>query len=299
MTLTCASFATLGNLTTISGGTLLAPNGISLGSGCAISGSGAVTAAIAAGYGATINATGNLTLGDSTSYDGFVSDGRLYTHGYTVTLNSKNAANNSNAAVLGSLTQIDGGGLVAPNGILLGNGNNSGQYGQRRHCRRRQLCAVLNLGNVQGPSSASSDWLTFNIPFNGVSGQTSGRIAFASGYSTGSSPAVETQFGCAELGGAATEFAIGGSSAGNNGSSYGQLNVVTNPSDINDQGNLTILPGTWIKIVDSSGFLPTPGESFTVLTWTGTRSGTASLSVDPAFLGPRHSAYSAVEFQTA
>ena len=101
-------------LTSLGGGTLAAPNGVSIGVGCNLVGSGAVNGKIAAGYGSTINATGNLTLGDSTSPVGFVSNGELYTNANTVTLNSINAANNQNAVVLGSLTQIDGGSLVAP-----------------------------------------------------------------------------------------------------------------------------------------------------------------------------------------
>ena len=120
VTLNSAGFANLGVLTTLGGGTLTAPNGVSIGTGCNLVGSGAVNGKIAAGYGSTINATGNLTLGDSTSPVGFVSNGELYTNANTVTLNSFNAANNQNAVVLGSLTQVDGGSLVAPNGILLG-----------------------------------------------------------------------------------------------------------------------------------------------------------------------------------
>ena len=63
LTLNSLGFANLGVLTTISGGTLTAPNGISLGVGCNLSGSGVVNGKIAAGYGSTIYATGNLTLG--------------------------------------------------------------------------------------------------------------------------------------------------------------------------------------------------------------------------------------------
>ena len=136
VTLNSAGFANLGVLTTLGGGTLIAPNGVSIGVGCNLVGSGVINGKIAAGYGSTINATGNLTLGDLTSPVGFASDGELYTNANTVTLNSFNAANNQNAVVLGSLTQLDGGSLIAPNGILLANGNNlvttdAGGIGQR------------------------------------------------------------------------------------------------------------------------------------------------------------------------
>ena len=54
VTLNSAGFANLGVLTTLSGGTLAAPNGVSIGVGCNLVGSGAVNGKIAAGYGSTI-----------------------------------------------------------------------------------------------------------------------------------------------------------------------------------------------------------------------------------------------------
>ena len=283
VTLNSAGFANLGILTTLSGGTLAAPNGVSIGVGCNLVGSGVVNAKIAASYGSTINATGNLTLGDSTSPVGFVSDGELYTNANTVTLNSFNAANNQNAVVLGSLTEIDGGGLVAPNGILLENGNNLVATDAGGSVSGGSASRFLNRGNVQGPSSASSNWLIFNMLFKGSTGQTSGRIGFLGGFATGDSPGVNTQYGATELGGSGTEFDIGGTTPGSSDNNYGQLNIVTNPSDLNDHGDLILSPGTSFKIVDWNGFVPAPGETFTVLTWDGTLSGTASLVVDPAF----------------
>ena len=283
VTLNSAGFANLGVLTTLGGGTLAAPSGVTIPLGGNLVGSGAVNGKIAAGYGSTINATGNLSLGDSTSPVGFVSSGELYTNANTITLNSFNAANNQNAVVLGSLTEIDGGNLIAPNGILLANGNNlvttdaggtvSGGSGSR----------FLNRGNVQGPSSASSNWLIFNMLFKGSTGQTSGRIGFLGGFATGDSPGVNSQYGATELGGSGTEFDIGGTTPGSSDNSYGQLNILTDPSDPNNHGDLVLSPGTSFNIVDWNGFVPSPGESFTVLTWSGALSGSASLAVDPAF----------------
>ena len=283
VTLNSAAFANLGVLTTLDGGTLAAPNGMSLGVGCNLVGSGAVNGKIAAGYGSTINATGNLTLGDSSSPVGFVSDGELYTNANTVTLNSFNAANNQNAVVLGSLTELDGGSLIAPNGILLENGDNLVTTDAGGTISGGSASRFLNRGNVQGPSSASSNWLIFNLLFKGSTGQTSGRIGFLGGFATGDSPGVNTQYGSTELGGTGTEFDIGGTTPGNSDNNYGQLNILTDPHDLNDQGNLVLSPSTTFKIVDWNRFVPTPGESFTVLTWAGTLSGTASLAIDPAF----------------
>ncbi|MGA2254062.1 MAG: autotransporter-associated beta strand repeat-containing protein, partial [Thermoguttaceae bacterium] len=123
VTLNSTGSANLGVLTTLGGGTLSAPNGVTVPPSGNFIGFGAVNGKLAAGYGSTISATGNLTLGDPTSPVGFVSGGQLYTNANTVTLNSSNGGDNQNAVVLGSLTQIDGGSLVAPNGILLNSGN--------------------------------------------------------------------------------------------------------------------------------------------------------------------------------
>jgi autotransporter-associated beta strand protein len=283
VTLNSAGFANLGVLTTLGGGTLAAPNGVSLGVGCNLVGWGSINGKIAAGYGSTINATGILTLGDSTSPVGFVSNGELYTNANTVTILSNNAANNKNAVVLGSLTEIDGGNLVAPNGILLNSGNNLITTDAGGTVSGGTASRFLNRGNVQGPSSASSNYLIFNMLFKGSTGQTSGRIGFLGGFATGDSPGVNTQYGATLLGGTGTEFDIGGPTPGNTDNNYGQLNIVTNPIDLNNHGDLTLLQGTSFKIIDVNGFVPTPGETFTVLTWDGTLSGTASLAVDPAF----------------
>ena len=283
VTLNSAGFANLGVLTKLGGGTLAAPNGVSLGVGDNLVGSGAVNGKIAAGYGSTINATGNLTLGDATSPVGFVSNGELYTNAYTVTLLSNNAANNKNAVVLGSLTQIDGGNLAAPNGIVLDSGNNLVTTNAGGTVSGGTASRFLNLGNVQGPSSTSSNWLTFNMLFKGGTGQTSGRIAFLGGFATGDSPGINYQYGATELGGNGTEFDIGGTTPGNSDNNYGQLNILTDPNDPNNHGDLILSRGASFNIVDWDGFVPTPGETFTVLTWDGTLSGTASLAVDPAF----------------
>ena len=283
VTLNRAGFANLGVLTTINGGTLAAPNGVTIPLGGNLVGSGVVNGKIAAGYGSTINATGNLTLGDSTSPVGFVSNGELYTNANTVTLNSSNAANNKNAVVLGSLTQIDGGSLVAPNGIVLDTGNNLVTTSAGGTVSGGSASRFLNNGNVQGPSASSGNWLTFNLLFKGGTGQTSGQIAFSDGFATGDCPGVNSQAGNTKLGGAGTEFDIGGTTPGDSDNDYGQLNILGDPSDLSDRGDLILSPSTSLNILDWNGFVPIPGETFTVLTWDGTLSGSASLAVDPAF----------------
>jgi hypothetical protein len=117
--------------------------------------------------------------------------------------------------------------------------------------------------------------------------------------SNSAGPAVQTQYGATQIAGAGTQFDIGGTAPGNSDNSYGQLNILTSPANPNNgggpnllsgtnlnnanNGDLVLLPGTSFNIVDWNGFVPTPGQTFTVLTWDGTLSGTASLTIDPAF----------------
>ena len=123
LTLKSQSFATIGVLTSIGGGKLAAANGVYLQGGGTISGQGSVDGAVAAATGSTISAAGNLALGDSNRYDGFVSDGLLHVNSHTVTLNDRNEA------VLGALTTLAGGTLGAPNGLLLREGDNITGFG--------------------------------------------------------------------------------------------------------------------------------------------------------------------------
>jgi hypothetical protein len=115
-------FASLGPLTTVTGGTLSADNGIVIGPGSSVFGFGSVDAKISSGFGSTIEASGDMALGDANSYDGFYSDGSLVSGAHTVTINDRNQA------VLGSLTEmgtdIADGTLVADNGLLVEFGKN-------------------------------------------------------------------------------------------------------------------------------------------------------------------------------
>ena len=118
MTLHSSGLAGLGIQTTLAGGTLAAPNGVAIGVGDNLVGSGTVDAKVAAGFGSTIAASGDLVLGDADSYSGFTSDGELYVNGNTVTIHDKNQV------VLGALTEITGGTLAAANGLLVEFGKN-------------------------------------------------------------------------------------------------------------------------------------------------------------------------------
>ena len=273
MTLNSAQYAGLGTLTTISGGTLNAPNGIYVGGACSIVGSGTINGKLSAGYGSTISAAGNLNLGDPTKTNGFFSDGELYTNGYTVTVSSSNAAGNINAVVLGSLTNIEGGRLNAPSGIALTTGKSvtSASGGTVSISGGPTTSQFLNQGNVQGPASSTSNVLWFDMSFRGSTGATSGNLGFLRGFHTGNSPGVNITQGNVWLGGT-SEIDIGGSTPGNGDAFYGQLGAT---------GNMAFLDGSVLDIEHWNDFVPAMEEDFTVLTWGGTLTGEPTLSIDP------------------
>ena len=107
---------------TLDSGTFAAPNGVLVPPAYNLPASGTVTGRVSAAFGSTIDATGDLVLGDANAYDGFFSDGSLITGVHTVTINDRNQA------VLGSMTQLGDGGsggtLVADNGLAVELGKN-------------------------------------------------------------------------------------------------------------------------------------------------------------------------------
>jgi len=146
VTLDSKGFASLGNMTVLDGGTLVAANGVVIGPGKSLSGSGSVNAQVSAAFGSTIDATGNLVLGDANAYDGFFSDGSLLTGAHTVTIKDRNEA------VLGSLTQlgdgVDGGALTA------GNASPSDTYAHFLLEQGKNMVGRGSVNRSSGPPSA-------------------------------------------------------------------------------------------------------------------------------------------------
>ena len=242
VTLNSAGFANLGVLTTLGGGTLVAPNGVTVPLGGNLVGSGAVSGKIAAGYGSTINATGNLTLGDSTSPAGFTSNGELYTGANTVTLRSMNQA------VLGSLTQIGSGSnsgtLVAANGIVLDYGNNLVGQGTVSTSNTLAAASIIN-GNVDGTGSG----LNFTGYIKGA-GTFSGSVTFSGSYSLGNSPALVLLNNAAFGPSSSLIMGLAGTTPG---SGYDQLDI----------SSMAMLNGT-LDVTALNGFSPSAGESFQI-----------------------------------
>ncbi|PQO25742.1 hypothetical protein C5Y96_23315 [Blastopirellula marina] len=176
--------APLGTLTTIAGGTLVAPSGTDNelwlnNSGDKLTGYGTVSGGLFVDNGASvefrgtignghvwgpgsITATGSLTLGDASDLSGFWSWGNLDVGSHTVTIRD------GNDAILGVLTEIDGGTLYAPTGAdnhlwlndpgdqLTGNGTISGGLFVDTGAMV-DFTGTIGNGHVWGPGTISAN----------------------------------------------------------------------------------------------------------------------------------------------
>jgi hypothetical protein len=247
-----ASFAALGPLTTLHGGTLQAANGVVLGAGDNLVGTGAADCRIAAGLGSTIAASGDLELGDSSALNGFASSGNLAIGAHTVTIHD------ANQGVLGSLTTLNGGQLAAPNGILLRQGDNISGNGL--------ISADLTSGGYVFGDPAG---LELSGYVNGP-GQFDGSVTFTGTYDPGSSPTIayheDSTFGDSstlliELGGLVS------------GSQHDKI-VADSLS----------LDGTLLVSL-INGFVPQLGDSFDILDFNAIASGTSATVSLPELTG--------------
>jgi fibronectin-binding autotransporter adhesin len=236
--------AYVNGLSTLTGGTIRAANGISLGAGANILGAGVISGRVSAVYGSRIEADGGkLTAGDLSSYAGFNSDGELYTNANEVELLDRNLV------VLGSLTQLGdgsaGGTLRAANGMLLEQGKNlTGRgtvYGN-----------FVNQGDVYGDGSVPLSKIVFAAGST-VSGIGSfENVVFDGTYSPGNSPAI-TNLSNGEFSAASSLLIeLGGTQPG------------TQYDRVVDSGVLTLLGGT-LNVALYNGFVPSYGNSFEIL----------------------------------
>jgi autotransporter-associated beta strand protein len=271
--LTTASGATLelkskglayvNGLSTLTGGTIRAANGISLGAGANVVGTGVISGFVSAAYGSRAEADGGkLTVGDSSSYVGFASAGLLYTNANEVELLDRNLA------VLGALTQLgDGsaaGTLRAANGMLL-------EQGKNLVGRGTVYGTFVNQGDVYGDGSAAGQQIIFAAGST-VSGIGSfENVVFDGTYSPGNSPAITNltngQFSSAS----SLLIELGGTQPG------------TQYDRVVDSGVLTLLGGT-LDVVLYNGFVPSFGDRFEILQY-GQLSGDFGTVSYPALSG--------------
>jgi T5SS/PEP-CTERM-associated repeat protein len=252
-----ANKAVLGAVTEVgtseTDGVLDVPNGIQLNSGKAISGRGAVNASVEQASGSVIVTTGNLTLGDATSFAGFSSSGELQVNSHTVTLNDRDKA------ILGSLTEIGSGGisgtLTASNGALL----EEGKVLVGQGTVNTENDEFRTLGLVQGDGAG----ITFNDEVTG-NGNFGGTVTFNGGYTPGGTPTLieleDVTFGIANT----LTINIGGV---DKGTQYVAL-------DISGTANLGGTLSASLVNLGSGTFVPTAGDSFEIITAAGGINGT-------------------------
>jgi len=272
VTLNSRGFANLGSLTQISGGTLSAPNGISLGVGCNISGSGVINAKISAGYGSIIEATGNLTLGNSASPVGFTSNGELYTNANTVVIND------ANEVVLGSMTTIGNG--TSGGTLTAGTANPTDtqahfllEDGKNLEGRGTVNGNFKNQGHFKGDGPGHGQQLVFSSPWK-VSGQGTFENMLVEGtFSPGNSPAIVESKNLAFSG--TVQIELGGKTPGIGSGHYDQ---------INDLASVMLSGSPVLSILPWEEFVPQFGDTFDIMTWDSGLSGTfATVEVDPWF----------------
>ncbi|MDZ4817960.1 MAG: autotransporter-associated beta strand repeat-containing protein, partial [Planctomycetota bacterium] len=256
VTLNSRGYASLGVVTDLNGGVLQATNGILLGAGSNLSGSGAVNAKLAAGFGSIVNATGSLALGKATDVSGFFSDGELYTNEHTVTIHDKNEA------VLGSLTQLGngstGGRLVAGTASVTDSYPHFLVEAGKNVVGRGEIAGHFkNQGHVIGDGDTLSERIVFESDWTVSGSGTFANTLVLGTFAPGNSPTISN--GKNQGFGGAVQIEIGGLTPGNSNNNHDQ---------INDSGTILVLPGTTLTIDPWNNFLPEFGNQFTVMSWT-------------------------------
>jgi hypothetical protein len=263
VTLNSAGYARLGVLTTLAGGTINAPNGVTLPGGSNLQGTGQIATRVTGERGAVIEAGGSLSVGDNSSPAGYNFDGELRVKQNTVTLNS------SAVAGLGNLTTMGFGGVFgtinATNGYVVDFDEAVTGYGTINSTNTLAKHATIN-GAVQGTDA------TFRITLSGyIKGTgTFNNVTFTGTYSPGLSPTIVSA-GNLELSSTNTLIMeLGGTTPG------------TGHDQIQASGSLTL--GGTLDVDLINGFTPTAGQSFNLFDWTD-MTGTFSSLVLPPLAG--------------
>ena len=240
-------YARLGVVTSLSGGTINASNGVTFGSGANFVGHGTVNARVAAELGSVIAATGAPALGSATSPAGYVSNGELRTGNSVVTLNSSAQATLGNLTVLGS--GASPGTLNATNGVVVDFGHSITGFGTINSTNTLAKRTIIN-GVAQGNSAAQQ--LTFTGYVKGVG--TFDNVTFAGTFDPGLSPTLLSVGSLAFSSTSTLIMELGGLVRG---STYDAIVA---------SGQLT-LDGT-LQVVPINGFTPAVGNSFDIFDWT-------------------------------
>ena len=249
VTVNKAGFFNVGIFTNVSGGTLNVPGGVAIPVGNSLVASGAINGRLAAQPGSTIDATGDLLLGDAASPAGFLSYGELFTHDHTVTIYDANQSVLGSLSTLGTLDEsASPGTLVAANGVLVEFANNVVGYGTIDTPNNPDT-PLINNGYIGGNSGARPITLTGYV--KGVG--TLDNVVIAGTLSPGFSPCKLAVADIAFAETAALLVELGGLNAG---SEFDQINV----------DGIATLDGT-LDVRLLGDFRPAHGDSFQILTF--------------------------------
>ena len=279
VTVDALGFSTLDGTTILADGSALnVAGGVALRSGDMLLAAGNIGNPVAAGIGSTIQATGELNLGDPNSVNGFFSDGVLHTGLDTVALYD------ANEAVLGSLTTLGdgttGGRLAAgtatgntatdndnlPEDLLLEDGKNLTGRGTIAGNFR-------NMGSVIGDGVALDERVVFDDGFT-VTGIGYAENVMVNGtFAPGLSPGVVTGRNIALAGNVQME--LGGTNPGTGDHFHDQ---------IHDRGVTQIISGASLEILPWNNFRPSVGDEFDIIVADESLTGTfGNVTVDPDF----------------
>lgn len=252
------------------GGGTLAANSLTLSSGSQLTTSqtSVVSAPVLAQAGSLIEAaSGALTIGDATNINGFYSNGTLHVNASSVTLADADGALFDSTAHVTLGSGGNPGTLSSANGITLNAGG--AISGEGTISTPNTLAATLaNSGSIAGNSAAQPLTLSGYVTGTG----TLDNVKLTGTYSPGAGPASVT-LGAVDYEGA-LNIEISGTTPG---TGFDQLNHTLNAAAAQLGGELDV------SLL--SGFVPTAGEMFQILTATGGVTGTFANTVLPALDG--------------
>jgi len=251
---------------------LIATNGVALGVGDNLSGSGTINAQVAATFGSTITASGLLTVGNANAYDGFASDGVLNTNAHEVIVNDQNEA------VLGSLTTLGDGSSGGT--LTAGNADPSDDYShflveQGKNVTGRGMVNghFKNHGHVIGDGTPEDERLVFNADWTVTGKGTFTNTLIWGTFSPGDSPAITN--GENQGFGGTVEIELGGTEPGSGNDNHDR---------INDSATISLFSEPELSILPWNSFVPEVGDEFLVMTWQHGLSGTfGTVTTDPWF----------------
>jgi|GEM_PF-2823503 len=238
---------TISNSTSIAGGVLTAPNGVALPVGNNLTARGTIAARVVTQAGSTLEASGDLMMGDPASPIGFAADGDLVVNDHVVTLED------SNEAVLGPITSLGAnnnpGTLTAANGLVVSDSGN-----------------IVGFGEVDTPDDPAKPLVNDGAIF----GDTANEKIELTGYVKGFGMLdYVTITGVDDLGSVGPAAVDRGSVdyAGKVVIEIGGLFAGTEHDQINHSGAAGLGGELTVELI--GGFEPDLGDSFTVMTYAG------------------------------